>query len=498
MTRSRLRPFALAAGTFALCLAATGSAPGQGSVDLKPYRIEAKPVFGDTMSKMFDMQAGKLFVTGPELKANQKLFRDVAQSTVYRLTYEQYYTSPDSGELRPRPNDASVDYLLNDLSPRILVPTAATGYSTEQRAYVHEFGAALDESIVAVLTKGGMPPTVIRANAGRMLAMVARSGAPAHAKTILALLTNKFYKVGDKYVETPPELLYYALKAAENLLAAYDAVAHLTPTNPARHSIPDADLEALIKAIEPMILSGPPVAHLAAEADPDKAFKPGSVAPEKGEQPVATPGTGPVKPEAAALTAEQTDLIRFFRRQAVRALARVRYDTVRDARPALTLTKVAVSDVSIVPAPNAGEVAEAVLGLLGMNPTPTLNTDEWAFVIALGYDTLLRARTGPEDKSIPWRVYAAKMTVAVDALKRTAAVNARLRPMLPTLTALADTVKADIITPLSAPPDRATETPPKVDRLYEWMSGNVPKDPSRSLYNDGPQYTYAARSAQKR
>lgn len=497
MTRTRLRPLALAAGTLALCFAVTGSAPGQGSVDLKPYRIEAKPVYGDTMSKLYDMQNDKLFVTGAELKANQKLFRDVAQSHVYRLTYEQYYTSPDTGELRPRPNDASVDYLINDLSNRLLVPTAATKYSSQQKAYIEEFGAALDEAVVAVLTKGGMPPTVIRTNAGRMLAMVAKSGASAHAKTILALLTNKFYKVGDKYVETPPELLYYALKAAENLLAAYDALAFLTP-NPAKHSISDNDLEALIKAIEPMVLNGPPVAHLAAEADPDKAFRPGAVEAEKKDQPVATPGAGVLKPETKALTPEQTDLVRFFRRQAVRALARVRYDTVRDARPALTLAKVAVSDVSIVPPPNSGEVAEALLGLLGMNPTNALNMDEWEYVIAFGFDTLLKVRTGPDDKTIPWRVYAAKMTAAGDALKKTATVNARLRQVQSSVNALVDTVKADILVPLSLPAERQGEQPPKTDKLYEWMAANVPKDPARSLYNDGPQYKYAPRAAQGR
>jgi hypothetical protein len=157
-----------------------------------------------------------------------------------------------------------------------------------------------------------------------------------------------------------------------------------------------------------------------------------------------------------------------------------------------------VSDVSIVPPPGSGEVAEAVIGLLGMNPTPTLNLDEWQFVIALGFDTLLRTRSGPEDKSIPWRVYSARMTAAADALKRTATVNARVRQVLPTVNALVDTVKADILMPLSLAPDRAREQPPKVDRLYEWMSSNVPKDANRSLYNDGPQYKYAARSAQSR
>lgn len=494
MTRSRTRPFVLAAAALVLCFAAAASAPGQGSVDLKPYRIEAKPVFGDTNTKLIEMQTGKLFVTGGELKANQKLFRDVAQSFAYRLTYEQYYAQADAGELRPRKNDENVDYLLNDLSPRILIPTAETRYTTEQRAYVHEFGAALDEAIVAVLTKGGMPPTVIRVNAGRFLAMVARSGAPAHAKTILALLTNKFYKVGDKAVDTPPDLLFWALKAAEGLIGAYDAVAYLTPTNPARHSISDNDLEALIKAIEPMILSGPPVAHLAAEADPDKAFRTGSTVAEKSE----APAPGPVKPEAKALTPEQVDLVRYFRKQAVRALARVRYDTVRDTRPALTVAKVAVSDVSLVPAPNSGEVAEAVLGLLGMNPTPTLNVDEWAVTIALGFDALLRTRTAPDDKSIPWRLYAARMTAAVDGLKRTAAVNARMRPMLPALTALTDTIKADVLTPLSAPPERSGENQPRNERLIEWMRSNVPQDASRSLYNDDPKYRYTARAAERR
>lgn len=490
---TRLRLLALVALTLGLCFVVTGPATGQGSLDLKPYRIEAKPIYGDAMSKLFDMQNGKLFVTGAELKNNQKLFRDVAQSHVYRLTYEQYYTSPDSGELRPRANDASVDYLINDLSNRILVPTADTRFTTEQRAYIHEFGAALDEAIVAVLTKGGMPPAVIRTNAGRMLAMVSRSGAPAHAKTILALLTNKFYKVGDKFVDTPPELLYYALKAAESLFAAYDAVGHLVPTNPARHSIPDTELEPLIKAIEPMILNGPPVAHLAAETDPDKAFRPGSVEVEKKDSPAAGPAKGILKPESKSLSQDQIDLVRFYRRQAVRALARVRYDMVRDARPALTLVKVAVADVSLSPPPSTGEVAEALLGLLGIHPTNALNLDEWEYVIAYGFDTLLKARTGADDNSIPWRVYAAKMSEAADALKRTAQVNPRLRQVLPSLSSLLDTVKADVLVPLALPDERKGEQQPRIDRLYEWMGANVPKDPARSLYNDGPQFKYSPR-----
>jgi hypothetical protein len=472
-------------------------AAGQSGVDLKPYKIEAKPVFGDALSKMYDLQQGKLNVSGPDYKTHQKMFRDVAQSLVNKVTYEQYYTAAETGELKARSADQTPDYLLADLNRHILVPDASARFSSEQKLYIHEFGAALDESIRAVLLKMGPrppkatvdPPAIIRVNAGRMLASAARSGAPAHARTIIELLTNKFYKAGDKFVETPPELVYYALRAAEGLLAAYDPVAHFSP-NPAMHSLKDNDLAALIKVLDGIIVNGPQVADKAAESNPDQLFKPGVVPKDDPDE--KKPGET-AKLDPKSLNADQEALVKFFRRQAVRALARVRFDMVLDTRPAFTLARVAVSDDSIRPAPSPHEIGDAVIGLVGIHPTHALNVDEWAVDIAAGTTNFVRT-WARDNKSVPWRVYGSKLAAAFANLRKTAPVNARLRPYLQPLGNLADIVTADISGPLTPPAGREGEVPPNIERLIGWINSNLPKDPNRSLYNDG-QYRLNPRAA---
>ena len=497
MTRRRCRPAALVVLSFLSCLIVTAGAAGQSGVDLKPYRIEAKPVFGDALSKMYDLQQGKLNVSGPDYKSHQKMFRDVAQSLVNKVTYEQYYTAVETGELKARPTDQTPDYLLTELNRHILVPDASARFSSEQKLYIHEFGAALDESLRAVLTKMGPrppkatvdPPAIIRVNAGRMLASAARSGAPAHARTIIELLTNKFYKSGDKFLETPPELVFFALKAAEGLLAAYDPVAHFSP-NPAMHSLKDEDLAALIKVLDEMILKGPQVADKAAESNPDLPFKPGVVAKEDPDE-KKSGETGKLDPKA--LNPDQEALVKYFRRQAVRALAKVRFDMVLDTRPAFTLARVAVSDEAISPAPTPHEIGDAVIGLVGMSPTHALNVDEWSVDIAAGITNFVRT-WARDNKLVSWRVYGSKLAAAFANLKRTAPVNARLRPFLQPLGNLADIVTADVAGPLTPAAGREGEVPPNIERLIGWINSNLPKDPNRSLYNDG-QYRLNPRPA---
>jgi hypothetical protein len=211
------------------------------------------------------------------------------------------------------------------------------------------------------------------------------------------------------------------------------------------------------------------------------------------------------KPEPQGPTPEQVDLIRFFRRAAVRALAKVRFDIVGgvagvpEARPGYTLAKVAVADVSISPAPHHTEIAEAVIGLCGINPSPPLHIDEMAFVIAYGVAQFVRAK-GPEDNAradggkhpTPWRTYAARMTAAFNGLKRHTTQNARLKQFQQPVSQLADLVVADILAPLER---TDATTPPNLDRLFRWMEQNTPKDKARSLYNAAPQYTFTPRQA---
>ena len=504
MTRPRSRPLGLALATLALCLAAVTAARGQqgGNIDLKPFEMKAKPLTGTQLTTLSEMKAGKRKVVGQNVK---ELFKDAAQFYVYKITQDQYYTGGETGELKPKTGDLNLDLAFEDLERYVLVPDPTTRLEqvVDQNAYIHEFGAALDQAVVDVLKggKAGAPPQVIRVNAARMLAVAARSGAPAHAKTITALLTNTFYTNGGKPVETPPEVLYWALKAAENLLAAADPTAFGTP-NPGRHSLKDEDLVPLVKALNGLVLNNPPVADKAALLNPELATKPppppksGAAAPPGPKAPPDPKAAAPAKADPAALTQEQVALIRFYRRQAIRALGKVRYDTVGEGTPdevrcGYTLAKVAVNDASINPVPSVAEVGEAVIGLCGVNPSSNLNVETLLYVIAYGTDLFFGPRVGnPDDKWLPWKTYAARVAAAYAQMQRNAQINPRLSKFRAQVTNLVGIVTADLTGPIE---QGAGVTPPRVERLAQWLQANQPK---AGLYEDAKKYPLTPRPRQ--
>ncbi len=494
------RPLTPALALFAVCLAATASS-GQSGVDLKPYRLEAKPLTGEVLTKMTEMRDGSRKTRGPDEANNKRVLKEAAQYYVYKVTQDQYYTSSDSGELRSRAGDPDhdLDVALRDLAIQVLVPTMDARLTLDQQDYIHEFGAALDEAVRAVLAKN--PPPVIRVNAARMLAVAARSGAKEHAPTIIALLSNKFFKVKDQFVETPPDVLYWTLKAAENLLAAADPRAFGTGT-PARHSLEPKELVALVQILEGMVLNGPPVADKAAVITPEQPVKP-VLAPVPG----APPAAGAAQQEAApggklepkGLTPEQVAVVRYFRRQAVRALAKVRFDTlggengVPEIHPGWTLAKVAVSDVSINPPPAAAEVGEAVMGLCGIHPSSNLNVDVLLQAIAVGTGSFFGPKAfEPKDKSIGWKLYASRLDAALAGMQKTTQVNPRLKPFQPQINGLAGVITTNVTGPLEKDDAMAR---PNLDPLVSWVQQNPPKDPNRSLYSDSPKYTLNPRPA---
>jgi hypothetical protein len=494
MTRLHSRPLALALGTLALGLAATAARGQTGSIDLKPYRMDAKQITGDMSVKLQEMKNAKRRVQGPEVNANRQMLKQVAQFYVYKVTQDQYYTGGDTGELKPRTGDLSLDVAFDDLEKTLLIPKPGEPLTLDQVDYIREYGAALDQAVVAVLTDKGGPPAVIRINAARMLAQAARTGAPAHAKTITALLTNQFYKGKDgKPAETPPDVLLWALKAAENLLAAPDPTAISLP-NPARHTLKNEELVPLVQALDNMVLHNPPVADKAADLNPQLAIKPppppsttpGAAPP--AEQPAAPQQGGKLDPNA--LTAEQVGLIRFYRRQAIRALAKVRFDTVGgdgtpEVRCGYTLMKVAVNDATINPGPSVAEVGEAVIGLCGINPSQNLNVDFLLNATAYGTDLFFSQKVGnPQDKLLPWKLYAARIGQAYEQMQKNAQVNPRLSPFRQQITALAGIVSADLVVPI----EKGDETsPPRTERLTQWMQNNQAKD---GLYGDDKQQKY--------
>jgi hypothetical protein len=483
---------ALALGTLFACLAATAARGQSGSIDLKSYRMEGKPLTGEGLTQLQRMKKGEERTRGPKEASNKALLKQAAEFYVYRVTQDQYYTGGDTGELRaPTGSDRVMDEALRDLEIHLLVPKPGERILIDQMNYIEDFGAAIDQAVVAVLAgKGGVPPPpIIRVNAARMLEMAARTGAPTLAKTITALLTNQFFQANGKPAETPPEVLLWAIKAAGSLLAAPDPSALGTP-NAARHTLKDVALVPLVRALNDIVLKNPPgLAEKAATLKPVLGAKPPPTpgAPAAAADPGAPAPASTLQTEPAALTAEQVELIRYFRRQAIRALGEVRFDTVAEGtpnqlRPAFTLAKVAVSDVSLNPPPNVAEVGEAVIGLSNVHPSSNLNVDALLHVIAYGtgrFFTLKAER--PEDKTLPWKAYAARVDGAFALLRKNAQSNPRLSPFAKQIGELAGIVTGDVTAPLTATNGTGR---PGFERLSPWVQTNAPKV---GLFSDSKQ-----------
>lgn len=504
MANSRGRSVVLALGFLGASALVPAAASGQANVDFKAYRLEAGNPPGKDQTRMNDMKAGKMRVKGPDEAANRKVLQDFAKNRVYRVTYETYYTLPDTGELKPRTGEQNLETLVAELNNLLLVPTPdldLTKMSPDQSEYVLEFGAALDQAIAAVFAKN--PPLIVRVNATRLLAVAAKSGAPAHGKTITAMLANTYFKdKAGKPTETPPEVLYYALRAAENLLAAYDPTV-LVGQFSTRHSLPDADLVVLVKILEEMIVKGPPVADKAVVPAVDNTGKPialpGAVADPKEADPkaVAPKDVAPKAVAAKGLTPEQAAVVRYYRRAAIRALAKVRFDTIGgkggpEARPAYTLAKVAVSDATLSLPATPADAAEAVIGLAGMAPgtaVTNLNVDAWSAAMAAGVFAYVQPRmVAADDRTLTWKITSSRLNVAFTGLKRATVASPRLRPIARPLADLCDIVLADVLAPLEKENQVGADRP-TIERLTEWLRNNPPKDPGRSLYSDSPNYT---------
>lgn len=483
----------------AVCAASAGGAAGQGT-DLKSFRIPFEPAVGNQLNKIVELQSGRVAVKGPDLRANQEFLRQFAKALVFPATVDTYYVLPEGGELRPRTAQQNFDTVLAELRGRLVIPRPEGGDLARmqliQGDYVTEFGAALDEALAAVFNKPGLPP-VMRVNAGRLLAEASKSGAPVHGKMIQAMLTDTYFKANGKAVETPPEVLLYALRAAGNLLAAYD-LSLQNSTAAANHTLPVDDLIKLVATLEGLVVKGPPVADKTAPVTTDPSGVPITL-PDPSAPPA--PLTPAPPPEAQGLTPEQVRVVQYFRREAIRALAQVRFDTVggrggsADARPAYTLARVAVNDVTLSLPATPQDAAEAVIGLAGMAPGPNLSLNEYAIAMAVG----LRAFAGPrlandDDKSLPWKMTAARLGVALQTLKANAQTTPKLRTYLKPLSDLVDVAAGDIVRPLSSDAQGGTVRP-TVDRLDAWLTNHPPTDPARSLYTDSPKYKLKARPA---
>jgi hypothetical protein len=372
----------------------------------------------------------------------------VAQSLVYPVTHVEYYFPPEptKAELRPVLAANTLEARFEDLDRYVITASKGRDLKVDQADYIYWFGKSLDQAIRDVLNPkpkqagqpAPVPPAIVQVNATRMLAIAAKSGAPTHFDTIYNLVNDP---------DCRPEILIYAIQAAENLFAAYDPLKRDTNSSFV-HTIKDPEALKLAQALEAIVFrtrpygpppkqpgrtpaktAAPPAAGKAAppsniksdtKVDPKGKLKvedkdgPKRIASEKA----STPTAGQM--EADILAADQVRTVHYFRRAAIRALAQIRFpqfsdaNTQQTARPLLTLAKVAVGDPSLGMQPTNDEVAYAVLGLCNMYRVNELNNDVLCDVIAQGVvNFAMKKAANKDDKSIQWKRYSALLTAAL-------------------------------------------------------------------------------------
>lgn len=458
------------------------TAPAQDDSFVKPI-----PNRLDSGVRVNELRDGKRRMKDDEAKHKADLLI-MAKALVYPVTQRQYYepqppNPKKPNELAPIPDNLTLRQPFDDLDRYILKPGPNSKLNFDQYDYLLEFGVALD-AVFRELIVPAAPPEV-RVNAARMLALAARSGAPAHAAHITQLIADP---------ETRPEVLVYALKAAEGLLAAHDPRIGSVGTSLdyGKHTIPTADLVKLIQAIETVIhrqtsygvaaVKSPAASSIVTDKSEKTAEKPVVNATKKDDKPAAAktsdkpqPSKGTIgKLESEATPAEPRDpeqdaVIRFIRRAAIRALAQVRQPVVTDTkanvtvRPLTTLCRIAVNDgrkiaadakasdlekmppAPFVPKLGPDEYAIAVLGLSNLHFLKSVDLDVVLNCISIGVGNFAAKKVGSSDTSIAWRDYALRLNAAFTDWPKifaaTTPIDSKVSPLL-------SLISGQILTPI--------------------------------------------------
>ncbi|MBX3397526.1 MAG: hypothetical protein KF873_02190 [Gemmataceae bacterium] len=427
-----------------------------------------------------DLRDGKLIVLDSATKKPTKQHMDsmqaMARELVYALTDKKYYSPPEptNNFLRPVPSELTLESRFDEAKRFILVPTWGRKLSIDQADYIVWFGVAMDEAIREILdpkpAKAGDPvpavPAIYRVNAARMMAEAAKSGAPAFYPTILGLLSNP---------DTDPEVLVYAIKAAEGLIAAFNPILR-DDAKYMIHTIKDAEMVKLVTALESIITRTKPYGRKpAAPVPPPPAPPPAPMAPA----PKAGDPKGPTIPvgqlQANTVSAEQQLVIRYFRRAAIRALSQVRYPQFVDAQtgkavyPIVTLAKIAVGDASITTAPGNDEIAAATVGLCNLHDYKDVNVDALCDCIAQGVANFAGKKAGnSQDKSIPWKVVGSHIITALADMQRVPNAG-KYRPKFESL---ATVLTERVLLPLEK--INSPGNSPNFEALQRWRETNRP------------------------
>ena len=462
----------VAATAFLVCSVLFSNSRSSGQATKPSDFKKDPPNAGAVRANVIDMRDGKRIVKNPpEEKANQEAMNLMAKSLIYPITDSRFYFPAENtkGELKPAVFAESIHQQLENFERFILVPYQTPALNSrlnvDQADYIKGFGVAVDAALKEVLTPA--MPNFIRVNAARVLAIAAKSGAPAHFPMLLAMLNDP---------ATPPEVLIYVIRASEGLIGAYEAIPRASgATGYALHTIKDAEMVQLVTALEAVIARDQPYGKQPKAPQPIAA----PVAPPV--DPKAPAATKPVEPKVAPpvagqlqsnpLSAEQMATIRYYRRAAIRALAQCRYPQFVDpangktVRPLMTLAKIAVMDTSLNFVPGPDESAEAVIGLANIHDPKGLNLDVQLDAIATGIYHFAVLKAGSNaDKSIPWKIYAARIATSLADWQKTPPAQRTAQKIGSLVTVATD----KLLAPIEKLSSGINQSSPNLDAIVSW------------------------------
>ncbi len=439
---------------------------------LKAGRLEVPD--GVDSGKFNQMRLGTISLENPT-DAERAVLEGKAKQLVYPVTHFEYHTNNEAptAELTPRPEERTVNRLIADLENQLVIITPGDqGIPAPKVDFAREFGKAAVKAIDDVLAKGPQP--IVRMNAVRMLAAVAKSGAPAATERLAKLLAEK-----DKTL--PVESLYFALKGAENAIAAFD------PARAAANQkwVSKDTYHQLVTLVDEVVRKVP-------QSVIDKTYLP--------DQPnTGTLTTDPkAAPKPAALTPEQVDTVQAFRLQAIRALGKVKTDVVTDAkgggtvRTLLTLARVAANDAGVVPAPSQREVAESLIGMANATPVDReLDLDAQVLAVAMARGVSLfvsdKAAGGAGEggpASSHWKLYGTKLKSAFEAWDRAIPKSRLDQGSKSLLTEFSKLAVTQVFDPLSKMNESGVANGLKKEAVDEWLAKKQGELKANALYKN--------------
>jgi hypothetical protein len=358
----------------------------------------------------------------------------------------KYYTGR---LLDPNIQKDGMSQAVRDVEKRLLPQNPYLRMNPEQRKFVDEFGRAMVAALEPLVLNKSNP--IVTINAARMLSEVCQSGYDGAAELCIKILEKENESDGVKL---------FALQGLKNLFAIE----------------PDKDVQAARTVFQKNnSLQLTPLERRSIQALI-------SFVQRKSPLPENAPE-------------EELNAVRYVRCEAIRALGKVRVQSVKnlgqiEGRPALTLLRASRSD-GMNPSTSTKERVEAIVGFCQLlaDRDRDMQLDYAVYQIGQAICELGEYRNANnQDTSIPWKVAGERMQEALDRWEVGAndlkLANANF------VQGLVAMAKLHVLGPLAA---GNQGNAPNVQALRAWLTEQVKIDANASLFKSDPTARLSAK-----